>query len=321
MARPFAAWKSICVVSALALALPGCSIKSMAIKSLGDALAEGTSAWARDDDPELVRDAVPFALKTIESLIEQSPKHGGLLLSACSGFTQYGYAFVQQEADFIEAQDLDRATAMRARARKLYLRALDYGLRAFEVEFPGFRNRLRQNPDVALAKTTKKHVPLLYWTAASWGAAFAINKADSELSADQGIIEALMRRAVSLDESWGRGALHDFFISWEGGRSSVGGSLDQAREHFERARQLAGGQRVSPFVTYAEVVSVGTQNKQEFLQMLNEALQVDINKAPDDRLANVIAQRRARWLQARVDELFVEAPLEETGSWLLHHPF
>lgn len=319
MSGPFRTFGTICVVCALAL--PGCSIKSMAIKSLGNALAEGTSAWARDDDPELVRDAVPFALKTIESLIEQSPKHSGLLLAACSGFTQYGYAFVQQEADFIEAQDLDRATAMRARARKLYLRALDYGLRAFEVESPGFRDRLRQNPETALAKTTRKHVPLLYWTAASWGAAFAINKADSELSADQGIIEALMRRAVSLDESWGRGALHDFFISWEGGRSSVGGSLDRAREHFEKARRLAGGQRVSPFVAYAEVVSVGTQNKQEFLQMLNDALQVDINKAPDDRLANVIAQRRARWLQARVEELFVEAPAEETGSWLLNRAF
>jgi predicted anti-sigma-YlaC factor YlaD len=266
----------------------------MAIKTLGNALAEGTSAYARDDDPELVRDAVPFALKTIEGLIEQSPRQRGLLLGACSGFTQYSYAFVQQEADFTEARDLHRATEMRARARKLYLRGLDYGLRALDVEFPGFRDRLRQDPDQALARTTKKNVPLLYWTGAAWGAAFAINKADSELSADQGLIEKLMRRALTLDESWGRGALHDFFIAWDGGHASVGGSLDSAREHFTRARQLAGGQRASTFVTYAEVVSVGTQNRKEFVQVLNEALQVDINRAPDERLGNVIAQRRAR---------------------------
>jgi predicted anti-sigma-YlaC factor YlaD len=309
------------LVCALALALPGCSIKSMAIKSLGDALAEGTSTFATDDDPELVRDAVPFALKTIESLIVESPKHRGLLLAACSGFTQYGYAFVQQEADFIEAQDLDRATAMRARARKLYLRALDYGLRGLEVEYPGFRDRLRKDPDLALAKTTRKDVPLLNWTGSAWGAAFAINKADSELSADQGLIEKLLQRALALDEAWGKGAIHDVFITWEGGRASTGGSIERAREHFERAVRLADGRRASPFVTFAEVVSVGTQNKKEFLQMLDQALQVDIDKAPDERLANVIAQKRARWLQARVDELFVEAPAHETGSWLLHHLF
>ena len=101
---------------ALALANTGCSIKMMAINALGNALAGGSSGFAKDDDPELVRDAVPFALKTIESLIEQSPRHKGLLLAACSGFTQYSYAFIQQEADFIEAQDHDRATAMRASA-------------------------------------------------------------------------------------------------------------------------------------------------------------------------------------------------------------
>jgi predicted anti-sigma-YlaC factor YlaD len=293
-------------VCALALTLLGCSIRSMAINTLGNALAAGTSTFAKDDDPELVRDAVPFALKTIESLIEQSPRHRGLLLAACSGFTQYSYAFVQQEADFAEVEHLERATQMRARARKLYLRALEYGLRAFDVEFPGFRHRLREGPDGALARATNRHVPLLYWTGASWGAAFAIDKADSELSADQGLIEKLMRRAVALDESWGKGALHDFFITWEGGRASVGGSLDKAREHFERAKLLADGQRASPFVTYAEVVSVGTQNKEEFVRMLNEALRIDANKAPDERLANVIAQRRARWLLARADELFVE---------------
>jgi predicted anti-sigma-YlaC factor YlaD len=290
----------------LALAVSGCSIKMMAINTLGNALAEGTSGFATDDDPELVRDAVPFALKTIESLIDRSPRHKGLLQAACSGFTSYSYAFVQQEADFVEADSLDRATAMRARAKKLYLRGLDYGLRAFEVEFPGFRDRLRKDPDAALARTTKKHVPLLYWTAAAWAAAFAVNKADSELSADQSLIETMMRRALALENTWEKGSLHDFFITWEGGRSSVGGSLDKAREHFEQAKALAKGQRVSPYVSFAETVSVGTQNKKEFVQLLTEALAMDFTKAPEQKLANVLAQRRAKWLLSRVDELFVE---------------
>jgi len=306
-------------VCALAIALSGCSIKMMAINTLGNALSEGASNFASDDDPELIRGAVPFALKTIEGLIEQSPKHKGLLTAAASGFTQYAYAFVQMEADYTEAVDLDRATAMRIRAKKLYLRARDYGLRSFEVEFPGFRDRVRADPDAALARTTKKHVPLLYYTAAAWAAAFNIDKADSRLSVDQATIEALMQRAIALDESWDMGSLHDFFITWEGGRSSVGGSLEKARQHVDRSVALSAGLRVMPFVTYAEVVSVGTQNKKEFQDLLTRALEVDINKAPSQRLANIIGQRRARWLLSRVDELFVEPPPPDVRFRLPSH--
>src|SRR3970040_1814714 len=100
---------------AMALALPACSIKKLAVNSLGNALAEGGKTYASDDDPELVREAVPFGLKTVEALLDESPRHKGLLLAAASGFTQYGFAFIQQEADFVEAQDLAPATGLRAR--------------------------------------------------------------------------------------------------------------------------------------------------------------------------------------------------------------
>jgi predicted anti-sigma-YlaC factor YlaD len=289
----------------LALALPGCSIKKMAINTVGNALAESGSTYASDDDPELIAAAVPFGLKTIESLLAESPKHKGLLLAACSGFTQYAYAFVQLPADYVEAQDLARATEMRARAKKLYLRAVDYGMRGFEVEFPGFRDQLRTNPDAALARTTKKHVPLLYYTAAAWAAAFAMDIADSQLSINQTQIEKMMTRALALDETWELGSLHDFFISWEAGHASAGGTIEKAREHYRRARELAAGKRIAPLLSYAESVLVSEQKKKEFVALLTEALEVDLAAAPpEQKLANVISQRRARWLLSRVDELF-----------------
>jgi predicted anti-sigma-YlaC factor YlaD len=296
----------VIVYSICALSSAGCSVRRMAINSLGNALSKSSSTFVRDDDPELVRDAVPFALKAIESLIEQAPKHRGLLAAACSGFTEYAYVFVQQEADFIEARDLGMATDLRARAKKLYLRALDYGMRGIEVDFPGFRNRLRKDPDAALAAMAKKHVPMLYWTSSAWAAAFAIDKADSELSVDQSLMEKMMRRALVLDEGWEMGEIHDFLISWEGGHASTGGSYEKARHHFERAVALSKGLRAAPYVSFAEVVSVGTQNRKEFQEVLNAALKVDINQAPDQRLANIVMQRRARWLLAHVDELFAE---------------
>ena len=298
LARPLA-------VAVLALALAGCSLRQAAVRSVGGALATGGTSWSSDDDPELVRDAAPFALKTIESLLAEVPDDPQLLLAATSSFTQYSYAFVANQADYVEAEDLQEAIALRARAVGLYRRALGYGLRGLEARHPGFEQTLRADPAAALAPLRGDDVPLLYWTGAAWAAAFAIDVADSSLSVNQTAIEKMMRRALALDEGWEKGSLHDFFISWEAGHASAGGTIDKAKEHFARAKALAGGQRVSPLVSYAESVLVAEQKKKEFEQALNEALAIDIEKtAPEQRLANVLAQRRAKWLLSKIDELF-----------------
>jgi len=291
----------------LAGALAGCSIKRLAVNTLGSALASGGDVYAGDDDPELIAGAVPFGLKTVESLLAASPDNRDLLLAATSGFVQYSYAFVQCEADYIESQDFARATAQRARAKKLYLRALAYGRRGLEAAHPGFEAALRKDAAAALAKTTAADVPLLYWTGAAWGAAISSSKENAELAADLGLVEALMRRALQLDEGFGGGAIHDFFIAYDGGRpASAGGSREKAREHLSRALALAKGRRAAPFVSFAESVSVAAQDRKEFRELLEKALEVDPDAARDQRLANILAQRRARWLLSRVDELFLE---------------
>ncbi len=87
----------------------GCSIRRYALNKAADALAQSGTTFASDDDPELVQAAVPFSLKLMESILAENPNHVGLLTSAASGFTQYAYAFVQQEADEMEQHDLAAA--------------------------------------------------------------------------------------------------------------------------------------------------------------------------------------------------------------------
>jgi predicted anti-sigma-YlaC factor YlaD len=294
------------LAAGLLLGLAGCSPKLLVVNRLGDALAAGGSTYASDNDPELVWQAVPFGLKTIESLLAESPRHKGLLLAAASGFTQYAYGALQQEADFAEAKDLARATELRNRARNLYLRALDYGFRGLEVDLPELRNRLRTDPEHALDGATRQQVALLYWTAAAWGSAISISKDNAELSADQSRAEALARRALALDEGFESGAIHDFFIAYEGGRAAVGGSLAEAQRHLARSLELSGGHRAAPLVTFAETVAVGRQDKAEFKRLLAQALAIDSERVPAFRLANLLAQRRARWLLGRTDELFID---------------
>ena len=59
-------------------------------------------------------------------------------------------------------------------------------------------------------------------------------------------------------------------------------------------------------MTYAETVSVGRQDRQEFSRLLEQALAIDANQAKELRLTNLVYQRRARWLLDRTDELIVE---------------
>src|SRR6185312_4265430 len=117
------------VTLAICAAATGCSIKRMAVNKVGDALASGGTTFSSDDDPELIKAAAPFSLKLMESLLAESPNHKGLLFATASGFTQYSYAFVQQEAEELEERDVAASVAMRNRARRLYLRGRDYGLR------------------------------------------------------------------------------------------------------------------------------------------------------------------------------------------------
>jgi len=286
----------------------GCSIKRIAVNQLGNALASSGTTFTSDDDPDLVRDALPFSLKLVESLLAESPRHRGLLFAASSGFTPYAYAFVQEEADEVEDRNLAKATVLRTRARRLYLRARDYGIRGLEVKHKSLGAALVKDPKVAVRSTTKADVPLLYWTAASWGAAISLSKDNPDLVADQPIVEALMDRALELDEKFGDGAIHTFLISYEPSRNGAQGDFSvRSRKHFDRAMELSGGFQAAPLVSLAEAVSIQKQNQKEFRTLLDRALAIDVNAKPEFRLANLVMQRRARWLLTRADELFLEA--------------
>jgi hypothetical protein len=174
------------------------------------------------------------------------------------------------------------------------------------VDSPGLREALARDPKLALARTKKEHVPLLYWTAMGWAGAMSLKVNDSEVSADQPIVEALARHALELDEGWGLGSIHEFFVSWESARSTIGGSIERAREHYEKALLFSKGRRAFPYLTYAESVSVAEQDKARFQELLGKALAIDVSRPDDQRLANLLAQKRARWQLGRLDELFIE---------------
>lgn len=302
-------WEQRVTLLSVAAALflsQGCSIRTLAVNSLGEALAEGASVYASDNDPDLVREALPFNLKTLETLLVSAPENRGLLLSACSTFTLYAAGFVQADAEVAEWADFDyaRAEALTSRALNLFVRARDYCLRRLELDHPGMSERLRLEPATAVHSFDVDDVETLYWLGGSWGLAISIGLDRPALSADLPAVRALMERALVLDEDYNRGALHAAFITLESVPDLLGGSPARAREHFDRAVELTGGGDASVFISLATGVSRPAQDRDEFESLLQMALAIDPDADTSIRLANLVAQRRARLLLDHVDELF-----------------
>ncbi len=295
----------IAVAALVTIAAPGCSIRRFAINKIGDALASGGSTYQSDDDIELVGGALPFGLKMIEGLLAEAPRHKGLLLAACQGFTGYAHVYVRREADRAAEEDLERAWRLRDRARRLYLRGHQYCLTGLEVSYAGLPTRITMEP-AAADIVKKKDVPLLYWTAASLGLAISVSKDNAAMLARLPEVEALLDRALRLDESWQSGALHEFQVTFSASRP---GQTDANRTEtaYRRALDLSQGSSAGLFVSYAEAVPLARQDRAEFRALLEKALAVDPDRHKDSRLTNLVAQQRARWLLERIDDLILEA--------------
>jgi len=274
-----------CVLCLALAGTLGCSVREYAVRSIGDALASGGDVYASDEDIEFVGAATPFGLKTIESLLAEVPDHRGMLLAAARGFTQYAYVYVQLPAEVAMERDVALGYAQQARARRLYLRGRDYGLRGLQLE--------------------KSDVALLYWTAVAWAAAISLSKDDPAMLAGLPQVDALIRRAQALDADFDHGALRTFLIGYEMSRPNAGADAEaRARAHFERAVELSGGRHAGPYISLAESVCVETRARREFEALLRQAMQIDPGARPEWRLANLVIQQRARRLLARADELF-----------------
>ena len=295
------------------LASGGCSLKRLAVNSVAGMLSSSGSStvFTGEDDPQLVADALPFAMKLYESLLAETPENTGLLLATGSMFAMYANAFVQTPAGMLPETEYPQRQAAMARAKHLYLRGRDYCLKALELRHPGLRASLEVGDPAALKKTGPEDVPYLYWTAASWMGGFSAEPFDMEMLLTLSRPLALMARAFQLEEGYGKGAIHEFYISVYGSLPvSLGGSQEKARFHFSRAVELAGGLTAGPYVALATSVSIPTQNSSEYRDLLGQALAINLDSSPENRLVNLLSQRKARWLLEHIEDYFLleEAP-------------
>jgi predicted anti-sigma-YlaC factor YlaD len=299
------------LITLILFIISGCSVKTTTVNLVAGALSKESSGsvFSGDDDPELVGEALPFAIKLYESLVAGSPNNQQLLLATGKSLCMYAYAFIQVPAEQLSYSELEMKEEMLVRAKRLYLRGRDYILKALDLRHPHFKEYLDKN-DFAAAfhRVAPKDTSYLYWAGMAWMAAFTADKGDVELMVDIPKVVALINKVMEFNDGYAEGSAHEFFISYYGGMpAAMGGSEEKARGHFAKAISYSKGYKTSPYIALATTVCVKNQNLAEFKSLLEIALKVDVNKKPGNRLLNILNQQKARWLLEHADNYFLPA--------------
>jgi predicted anti-sigma-YlaC factor YlaD len=300
----------------MAAALAGCSLNRVATRAVADALTGpgGAAVFTGDDDPQLVADALPFAIKLYETLLDQVPGHDGLVLTTGSLFVMYANAFVQGPVEFYPSPRYEERQAAQSRAKSLYLRGVGILREGLERKYPGIGGASVDDGTLSarLGKVKKDDAPLLYWIAAGTLSAFSLDPFDYDLSRRAPECLAYAGRAYELDPVFNSGALDEFYVlAYASLPVAMGGAPEKASLHFERALEKSGGKLAGPYVSYAQAVAIPAQDYGSFRSCLREALAIDVNADRENRLVNIIAQRKARVLLEKAGDYFF---LNEDGE-------
>jgi predicted anti-sigma-YlaC factor YlaD len=287
----------------------------MATKAVANALT-GTGAnevFTGDSDPELIGDALPFAIKMYEALLSMQPEHQGLMLTTGSLFVMYANAFVQGPAERLSLDRNEERKQAQERAKKLYVRGADILYDGLDTKYPGFKTAFADEKlDQYLAKMKKEDVPFIYWAVAGLLSAYSLDLFDFDLGFRLPEMDAMIHRAYELDPDFNKGALDDFFVLFYAQvPEGLGGNPALVKTHFERAVEKSGGKSAGPYVSYAQAVCVPAQDYRTFRDCLEKALAVDVDADRENRLVNILSQRKAQYLLDNEEELFLVIPWDD----------
>lgn len=275
------------------LMLPGCSTSQLVARGASPLIEHGMAAMNRETDLELARASIPANLKMVEALLLADPGNTAYRVQAAMGF--YGYAM-----GFVEPDDRERAVA-------LYRRALDHALAV--LERVGLTQAMLAGDaagfEKALAGLDAHAVPALFWAASAWGKWIELQLDDPARLAELPRVEALMQRALALDETYYHGGAHVFFGVYYGSRAPMfGGDFARAARHFDHAAVLSQNQLLFVEVYRARYLLWQMGDRAAFHATLKRVLDAPDGANPDLNLANALARKQAAELLNQEEDLF-----------------
>jgi tetratricopeptide (TPR) repeat protein len=289
--------KLIAIILPLLLIQQACGMKSMATHVISGIATDGMVALEGEEDVEFARQTAPALIKTLEVLRHGDLKDKRALTLLALSYGQFTFGFLEEDMLRFSEGSTEQARAER-RADLFYRRGREYGIAAlsrrrsmrtaFKSPFNTFKRRLR--------RTGKGDVPALFWTAFNWGLWTNLHRDDPSAIVDIPRIRAMIERVIELDPEYYYGSAHTFRGVLAASRpKALGGDPELAREEFTKALGLAPNYLMTK-VLFAQYYARQVNDVHLFEGLLNEVLKADASDLPEQRLANELAQRRARIL-------------------------
>ena len=268
--------------------------------------------YVLDKTPNLTGDLYKktFLLKNQKNL-KKEPYNADLLKENVESLTTYAFGFLIEEADRLMLKNYSKAKKIESEAHQYFVEAVLCGDSAISYKHKDYFNWLTSNQEInsnilRKANYSNKDLELFYWTAAAYGGAVSSSGGDPKWIIKLPRIGKLLNTIVDMDSSWNNGAALVALISYTMNNPFISSSEADSisKNLFDQAVIASEGKDMGPYLAFAESVSKIRQRKDEFVLLLNKALNIKINSSKEFKLTNTISKNRAEWLLDNIDEFF-----------------
>ena len=277
----------------------GCILITLLVGGCGAIVSNVSAGMAEDlssailnqDDPELVREALPAYLLLLDSFVQSDPNNVATLSAAAQLYTAYGAVLVA---------DTERAAKLTARAREYGNRALCNAAAAActldGIDFEAYVDIIEKLQPAEAEALYSYSLANLAWIRTHSG--------DYRALADLPKIEFSLEHLMSIEPGDLAPATSMYLGILKTLRpAALGGDPEAGKAWFERGIELSGGRDLSIKVEYARSYARQLYDRELHDSLLNEVLASEV-KQPDLLLFNILAHEQARNLLAEADEYF-----------------
>lgn len=272
-----------------------------------------SEAMFASGDVDASRRDIPSSLSQLRFLADLAPDHAPVNVALAQALGGHALGFL----DPVLTPGFDPPPDQLAAARQAFREGRTYGARALR-HLEGFSAGLDGDLEVfraAVERAGLAEVPALFWTAYNWGQLALLSFDDIELSAEFEKAELMMRRVEALAPGFFHGGAQAFLMVRYASRPTLlGGDPAAARLAWQQAREASGGRFLMTDVLFAQYGCVQVQDAVLYKSILEQVMATPADVLPAERLANLLAQRRAKVLLERMSDAFDLEEAEEQTS-------
>ncbi len=193
--------KKTFVIIITAFLLQSCSMSTFIIRQTGTILEYGVQALYEETDLKLAEQALASNIKLLEGMLKGDPENENMLLLTAQALSGYAMGFAEDEEP--------------ERAKSLYLRGKEYGLRILRMDdtFAENENGSLEEFTSAINSMDADYIDALFWTGFAWAGWINLSLDNPRAVIELTKVQLIMQRVLDLDETYFHGSVHLFFGS------------------------------------------------------------------------------------------------------------